>query len=666
MSFVSKLAPKNPRTVRLVVQTGILAVILLSLGAVGFIEYSAQPVFCTNCHNMLPYYESWETSSHSDVPCIRCHYAPGIKAEAMGKLQAANQVVKYVTGAYGTKPWAEIEDAACLRSGCHSERKLEGEVDFNGIRFDHTSHLRELRRGKQLRCTSCHSQIVQGEHVAVTGSTCFLCHFKDQPRGQPVGGCTGCHVNPPRVLSSSNVVVDHPQYVRDLVSCVSCHEQVVSGDGGADQSRCYGCHNEPERLAEYENTTLVHRVHLAEHNIECAQCHLPIAHRMVALRETFDLDCVSCHQGTHEAQRRLYSGMGGHGTDDAPSAMYLARVSCGSCHGLPRDVAGHAQVQMAGEATCMSCHGVSYANILPSWQREMEQRLVRVRSIVEAAARAPRTGDAGIRSRGDSLLALARENVDLVAVGRGAHNIVYADELLRAAVRLVERAADEGGLVYAMPALDLGPAVGEDVCLRCHLGIEGQGREYLGGPFSHGPHVESAELPCSTCHTPLDEHGGMRFEGRSGCADCHHGIGDIVPCTACHQGGTGVPSGPIERPEGTFLHSRHLGAGLQCSVCHAGARNSAADVQCMTCHESHHRPEASCSSCHSKDVKEIHPAEAHGNCLACHGDRIAWLDEWTRETCQVCHKDRVDHYAPNVCTGCHTMPGPPGGSAGGV
>ncbi|MEJ2484033.1 MAG: hypothetical protein P8049_13215, partial [Gemmatimonadota bacterium] len=272
-------------------------------------------------------------------------------------------------------------------------------------------------------------------------------------------------------------------------------------------SRCYGCHNEPERLDEYENTTLVHRVHLSEHNIECAQCHLPIEHRLVELRETFELDCGSCHQRTHEAQRRLYSGIGGHGAEDSPSAMFLARVSCGSCHGLARDVEGHEQVQQAGEATCMSCHGIEYANILPSWQAEMEDRLTRVEQVVRQAQAAPRTGSLESRAQSDSLLRLAKENIELVRVGRGAHNIVFADELLRASLDLSQQAVAAGGLEFTMPAVNIGPAVGEDVCLRCHLGIETQSGAWDGGPFSHGPHVEKSSLPCSVCHTPLDEHG---------------------------------------------------------------------------------------------------------------------------------------------------------------
>src|SRR3989337_2631131 len=147
----ARFRERYARALKIAIQLGIVATILLALGTAGFIEYSARPGFCDNCNNMVPYYQSWATSSHNQVPCIKCHYAPGIKAEAMGKLQAANQVVKYVTGAYGVKPWAEIEDAACLRSGCHSERKVEGAVDYLGVQFDHAKHLGELRRGKQLR-----------------------------------------------------------------------------------------------------------------------------------------------------------------------------------------------------------------------------------------------------------------------------------------------------------------------------------------------------------------------------------------------------------------------------------------------------------------------------------------------------------------------------------
>ena len=51
---------------------------------------------------------------------------------------------------------------------------LEGEIEYGRIRFDHRHHLLGDRRGMQLRCTSCHSQIVQGDHLTVTTGTCIV------------------------------------------------------------------------------------------------------------------------------------------------------------------------------------------------------------------------------------------------------------------------------------------------------------------------------------------------------------------------------------------------------------------------------------------------------------------------------------------------------------
>lgn len=644
------------RPLRIAIQVGILGVILAGIATVGFVEYSAQPSFCTNCHIMQPYYDSWKSSSHNQVPCIKCHYAPGVRAEAMGKLQAANQVVKYITGTYGTKPWAEIEDAACLRSGCHSERKLEGKVNYKGIIFDHSQHLGQLRRGKQLRCTSCHSQIVQGQHVTVTESTCILCHFKDRPAGQPIAGCTGCHRAPPRIVSPAGFVVDHPQYVRDEVSCVGCHNQVISGSGDADRSRCFNCHNEPARLAQFDDTTLIHRVHISEHNVECLQCHRPMEHRVVAVETTFELDCQGCHQGVHEDQRNLYAGMGGHGTENRPSQMFLARVSCQSCHGLPESLPGHEKVQKAGEATCLSCHGVRYANILPSWQAGMERRVGRLETVVGEARATLGAAPLRTRATADSLLRLAADNVDFVKRGKGAHNIVYADELLRAAVRMIRQAVETGKLPYRMPEVDLGPTPAENVCVRCHLGVEHQTGQFRGARFDHTPHVLRAGLSCSNCHTPLDQHGGITLTSRSSCDGCHHSAIKPLNCARCHSGPGGAPEGPYELSVGDFSHAPHRAAGLACSECHKPPGMSAANLNCDGCHDRHHQPAASCLGCHRGGVLAEHPAAAHSGCVQCHGTAIAGITHWTREVCTVCHADRVDHNAPTNCTNCHRIP----------
>ncbi|MGE3526361.1 MAG: NapC/NirT family cytochrome c, partial [Gemmatimonadales bacterium] len=376
------------RFARIVVPVAILAIILGAVSTVGFVQLSSQPGFCKSCHIMRPYYDSWTTSSHRNVPCIQCHIAPGIKAEAMTKVQAANMVVKYFTGAYGTRPWADIDDAACLRSGCHSERLIEGEVEFKGVRFDHTHHLGELRRGIQLRCTSCHSQIVQGSHISVTETTCFLCHFKGRPAGQPLAGCTGCHPSPGRVTSPEGFQIDHDQYVKDRVDCLSCHSEVTHGTGDAEETRCVACHNEPARLAEFDNPTLLHQAHVADHHIACVQCHTQVDHRVVSLTTNIQLECSNCHRDVHSRQQRLLAGVGGHGVPQTPSSMYLARVSCVACHDNAVKMAAHDTVNVADEASCLSCHGIRYANVLPGWQREMERKVAVVEPVVNAARQA--------------------------------------------------------------------------------------------------------------------------------------------------------------------------------------------------------------------------------------------------------------------------------------
>lgn len=643
------------RLVRILVPIAVLAVILGAVGTVGFVQFSSTPGFCKSCHIMRPYYDSWAASSHRNVPCIECHIAPGIKAEAMTKVQAANMVVKYFTGAYGTRPWADIDDAACLRSGCHSERLIEGLVDYKGVQFDHTKHLGEVRRGIQLRCTSCHSQIVQGSHIAVTPSTCFLCHFKDRPVGEPIGGCIGCHPNPPRVTSPEGYVIDHPQFVKDRVDCLSCHSSVTHGTGDADSARCIECHNLPEELAKFNDPPLMHKVHVADHHIDCLRCHTPIQHKIEALKTNVALDCQSCHRQVHADQQRLLAGIGGHGVPPTPSTMYLARVTCLSCHGDAKKLAGHDTVQVADEASCLSCHGVRYANVLPGWQSAMDRKLALVAPVVNAAVAAvPRTS-ARTRHVADSLVTLAKENVDFVRVGRGAHNVVYADRLLRAALTLIGDAVREGRLPYALPKVNLGPPVAENACLQCHLGIEHQQGTFQTEAFSHAPHVVAAGMACTECHSPLSDHGKITLTSRAACDNCHHPVAQPRECSQCHAGGGGAPSAPIVLPSGTFSHKAHIAANLTCDACHTAPLMSARDLVCDNCHEQHHQPTNDCLSCHKGGVLAKHTIDDHVACVQCHAS-VPHINRWTRQVCTTCHADKVQHYPGRACEVCHKVP----------
>ncbi len=163
-------------------------------------------------------------------------------------------VARYFTGTYSTNPWAEVDDQGCLRSGCHEKRVLLSQEVYRNVLFDHRPHLTEMRRKKRLRCTSCHSQIVQGSHISVTANTCFLCHFKDTPLNQGTGRCTFCHEVPEKMITTAGLSFDHGEVKRFDMDCAFCHQEVVKGNGEVPQERCYTCPNDPERLNRYEET----------------------------------------------------------------------------------------------------------------------------------------------------------------------------------------------------------------------------------------------------------------------------------------------------------------------------------------------------------------------------------------------------------------------------
>jgi len=140
-----KLPPLPKRATRLAAPLFVFAVGFGIVAMLLMVQLTSTPTFCgLTCHNMKPYYDSWSHSKHNKIACVECHIAPGIGAEVRKKFEALSMVAKYFTGTTGTKPWAEVDDAACMR--CHERRLLEGKEVFHNVLFDHTPHLTEMRR----------------------------------------------------------------------------------------------------------------------------------------------------------------------------------------------------------------------------------------------------------------------------------------------------------------------------------------------------------------------------------------------------------------------------------------------------------------------------------------------------------------------------------------
>ncbi|MHC5051546.1 MAG: NapC/NirT family cytochrome c [Planctomycetota bacterium] len=573
----------------------ILLALTVSVGGGGTyiaMEVTMRPQFCNSCHNMKPYYTSWENSSHNHVACVDCHYEPGLLETFEGKFKALSQLAKYVTATEGTKPWAEVSDYSCMRSGCHSERLLEGEIQYGRIRFDHRHHLVGLERGKKLRCTSCHSQIVQGEHLTVTKSSCILCHFKQSPDSEPNDDCNTCHGPPKDEIQLGGFVFRHSEYIKRGVDCESCHGDVTRGTGEVPRERCGSCHNLQAHFDRYGDTEFLHRHHVTDHSVDCLECHTEIQHGLPSREEHYRGDCTNCHVGAHGAPAGVYRGTGGRGVEDNPGVMYLARVTCNGCHrppfpDAPTPVAG--ATFKADPLACIDCHGTGFEGMTGHWQDEVRATVKRVRSAVdELHELLSEEWDEGDPKKARQHYDDAAFNLGLVLLDRsnGAHNLPYVRDLLRRA------AEDAAAGVRALdpeesPArIKVGPRIpSQEGCTTlCHVGIEKTATERAFDlPFSHKPHLTKAKFDCAKCHR-AEPHGTVTLE-QADCVTCHHESEEPEACGKCHMEVSRLRQ---QTPEGVDAVAM-------------------ADLDCLSCHEEVHaghsleKVKEACAGCHEDD-----------------------------------------------------------------
>lgn len=578
----------------------IVGLAVLTPGSYVAVHYSSQPEFCKSCHIMDPYYESWERSTHAEVSCTACHFEPGLMGTLQGKFQALTQLTKYITLTAGTRPWAHVSDASCLH--CHSLADLDGPLDFNGIAFDHGPHLTQMR-GKQLRCVTCHSQVLIGDHFAVQKDVCFTCHFMPGPDGrvpERTSDCRSCHGPPAGEVLVAGAPFVHDEWVRAGVDCRACHADSIAGSGAVHPQRCKSCHGQPELLAQIDSPERLHRLHVTDHKVECFECHVAIAHGLLPVSPEHPRgagDCGTCHSTPHAAAQLVYSGTGALGVEDQPSRMLATRVACEACHtgrlagSSPRAVGGHAHLGVAGEVDCLHCHGTPFAGMLREWQGAVGGGLDGLSTLAEELRR--HLDALGPEGGGEAqeLLAQARHNLDLVRAdgSRGAHNVTYALDALRAAASRLDQAWDRVGATREASALGHLPAAADAACASCHVAVTSRDPLEVGGaPFHHGRHL-GVGMACSSCHLPepfgLAGHGLPSFP-RTDCAACHHTESQWVPdptdCSTCHPVQISFLEGTLAGFEGLEVPMAEKG----CEFCHAEPPDlmNPQPALCVLCH----------------------------------------------------------------------------------
>jgi nitrate/TMAO reductase-like tetraheme cytochrome c subunit len=569
----------------------------LALGTAGTVAYTSRSDFCNTCHIMEPYYQSWKHSKHHMVDCVECHFEPGLLETVDGKFKAVNQLTKYVTGTAGTKPWAEVSDQSCMRSGCHSERLLSGEITFGRVRFDHRHHLLETRRGRQLRCTSCHSQIVQGSHMSVTTSTCFLCHLRTSDLSKPHGECGTCHGAPKEDLAVAGRPFRHSEWTENGAECALCHRDVTRGAGTAKKIRCSGCHGDVAHIERFSDVAFIHENHITKHKIECDQCHDEIEHKLPERDHIATAgDCGKCHESLHQAQQFMRAGHGGALVEDRPDRMYETRVDCTGCHRetSPESraaesrspwLSAHRGIPPANEVACMHCHGAKFGGMLQTWTDEVQGAAGRLETALAALGR-----NGGGPGASAAALVPARANLDFVRAdgSHGAHNVAYTLALLRKAKDVINEAGP--GLDPRFEKLDFDIGVPKKLETRCadtcHVNAARLEGRFAGVVFKHRAHLAKTDLDCNACHDE-EKHGVTTFKPQD-CADCHHGKDKKPDCATCHDREAALFKGTV-KVEGANLDLKNEMVKLDCVECHKdlGAKDVAADVRtkCVECHK---------------------------------------------------------------------------------
>jgi nitrate/TMAO reductase-like tetraheme cytochrome c subunit len=561
--------------------------LIVSVAAVEFTSHSG---FCSSCHFMEPYFESWETSSHSEFECSVCHYPPGggIQSKLRKKIEGLVMVGRYWTKLYvKSKPWAEIKDESCLRSGCHEKRLLEGTVPFKKVIFDHAIHFEDLKRGKQLQCTSCHSQIVQGEHITVTESSCFICHFKESEHYPQIDECSHCH-DQKTLTDESTSRYNHTAVFDNGYACDQCHSNVVIGDGAVPRENCYKCHAEQERLKQYDDTDLMHTTHISQNKIECNQCHLDIQHKINKNIETI-ANCETCHVDFHKAQKILYSGVGGKGVDHPmPNVMLEKGLSCKGCHIFHEESGGGLITSdtLVSEAdACESCHGEGFSRILKNWEASTTKKVTQVKIFYNRASQEVRRSRHAEKPKAAALMEEALFNIEIVEKGKSVHNVSFSQELLSTAYASIETALQTIGSAYK-PESFIG--VSQEIptqCSNCHAGIEENTSRIFGLEFPHKRHLEEQKIDCAVCHSNVREHGEF-IATKQSCAQCHHKDTE-KDCAQCHKLQATFYGGgrfeEMEVPEDIMAE-----AGAECLDCHMNDADQVSRSnreKCLDCHE---------------------------------------------------------------------------------
>jgi len=170
----------------------VVLIVLAVVASVAAARFTESDKFCgTDCHEMWPYRDIWEKSSHRDAACVQCHIPPGYVNFVETKLYASREVWVHFTGQVKApiKVTRHVPNSSCERGGCHTTQ-VTATIKIGSpapVSFDHGSegHTKQL-------CIACHAAVT---HQGAPGVTA------PPPNSMP--SCFSCHTNGPRTVATA-------------------------------------------------------------------------------------------------------------------------------------------------------------------------------------------------------------------------------------------------------------------------------------------------------------------------------------------------------------------------------------------------------------------------------------------------------------------------------
>ena len=548
------------------------------------------------------------------------------------------------------------------------------------------------------------------------------------PHGQIANGiqCSDCHITSAWIPLKDSLQFNHDKQTQfdligkhSLVSCSSCHVQLVFKEPHVSNSDCATCHADVHLGKLGSDCQLCHnqelfnqvdgfQIHMrtsfpltgAHSQISCVSCHQDQLGGAFTLLQT---DCYDCHKQDfestrlrsvdhialsyptdcmqcHSTQSWSNSGFSHLASTGYPLIGAHADVQCESCHTIPSLDLIHSP---AGPNDCMSCHTDDF-NLVHT----ADKFSTNCETCHSQLTWNSPTFDHAVSSKGFELLG---SHVSLKCAD--CHSIPSYTSLFTAKTQNDCYSCHISDYQVSHPGGNF-----PTTCDDCHSVNSFKNPSFEHSTVSNGFQLLGAHIntQCTDCHTVPDYSSLYTAKDQNDCISCHtndyqrgHPSGAFpTTCTDCHSinSFTGANFDHKIASNGFELLGSHIKAN--CSDCHTipgyallfQAKNQ---NDCVSCHTSDYQAShpsgkfpTTCADCHNVNTFtnpdfdhstvsngfQLLGAHISTQCSSCHTvpDYNSLFTAKNQNDCYSCHKADYDEnhptgVFPTTCADCHNV-----------